>query len=50
MNRRLDVINLGDPAQRPAAAVMPSACESHGCGGGPEPLIPPPSPALIVGP
>lgn len=41
MSRRLDVINLGDPAQRPAPA-MPSACESHGCGGGPEPLIPPP--------
>ena len=40
MSRRLDVINLGDPAQRPAA-VMPSACESHGCGG-PEPAIPPP--------
>ena len=41
MSRHLDVINLGDPAQRPAPA-MPSACESHGCGGGPEPLIPPP--------
>ena len=41
MSRRLDVINLGDPAQRPAPA-MPSACESHGCGGEPEPLIPPP--------
>ena len=41
MNRRLDVINFGDPAQRPAAA-MPSACESGGCGGGPEPIIPPP--------
>ena len=41
MSRGLDVINLGDPAGRPAPA-MPSACESHGCGGGPEPLIPPP--------
>lgn len=41
MSRRLDVINLGDPAQRPAP-VMPSACESGGCGGGPEPVIPPP--------
>jgi peptidyl-prolyl cis-trans isomerase C len=41
MSRRLDVINLGDPARRPAPA-MPSACESHGCGGGPEPSIPPP--------
>jgi peptidyl-prolyl cis-trans isomerase C len=41
MSRRLDVINLGDPAQRPAPS-MPSACESHGCSGGPEPLIPPP--------
>lgn len=40
MNRRLDVINLGDPAQRPAP-VMPGACESGGCGG-PEPAIPPP--------
>jgi peptidyl-prolyl cis-trans isomerase C len=41
MTRQLDVINLGDPAQRPAPA-MPSACESGGCGGGPEPMIPPP--------
>jgi peptidyl-prolyl cis-trans isomerase C len=41
MSRRLDVINLGDPAQRPAPR-MPSACESGGCGGGPEPAIPPP--------
>lgn len=41
MSRPLDVINLADPAQRPAP-VMPSACESHGCSGGPEPLIPPP--------
>lgn len=41
MSRRLDVINLGDPEQRPSP-VMPSACESGGCGGGPEPLIPPP--------
>ena len=41
MSRRLDVINLGDPAQRPAPA-MPSACETGGCGGGPEPLMPPP--------
>ena len=42
MSRRLDVINLGDPEQRPAPPVMPSACESGGCGGGPEPMIPPP--------
>jgi peptidyl-prolyl cis-trans isomerase C len=41
MSRRLDVINLEDPAQRPAP-VMPGACETHGCGGGPEPLLPPP--------
>lgn len=41
MTRRLDVINLADPLQRPAPA-MPSACESHGCSGGPEPLLPPP--------
>ena len=41
MSRRLDVINLADPEQR-TAPVMPSACESHGCSGGPEPLIPPP--------
>ena len=40
MTRRLDVINLGDPEARPAPA-MPSACESHGCGG-PEPMLPPP--------
>ncbi len=41
MSRMLDVINLGDPVQRVAPA-MPGACESHGCGGEPEPLIPPP--------
>lgn len=40
MTRPLDVINLGDPEQRPRPA-MPSACESGGCGG-PEPAIPPP--------
>jgi peptidyl-prolyl cis-trans isomerase C len=39
MSRRLDVINLADPEQRPAPE-MPSACDSHGCG--PEPAIPPP--------
>lgn len=42
MSRRLDVINLDDPTQRRAAPAMPSACETGGCGGGPEPLIPPP--------
>ena len=41
MSRRLDVINLGDPAQRPAPKMM-NSCETGGCGGGPEPLIPPP--------
>ena len=41
MSRRLDVINLADPAQRPAPKMM-NSCESGGCGGGPEPLIPPP--------
>ena len=41
MSRRLDVINLGDPQQRPAPAMM-SSCEIGGCGGGPEPLLPPP--------
>lgn len=41
MSRRLDVINLGDPAQRPAPQMM-SSCETGGCGGTPEPLIPPP--------
>lgn len=40
MNRRLDVINIGDPAQRPVPAMM-NSCETGGCGG-PEPLIPPP--------
>ena len=40
MTRKLDVINPGDPAARPAP-VMPSACESGGCGG-PEPMLPPP--------
>lgn len=43
MTRRLDVLNLADPEQaRRPAPVMPSACESGGCGGGPEPMIPPP--------
>lgn len=41
MTRRLDVINLGDPAQRPGPNMM-SSCETGGCGGGPEPMIPPP--------
>ena len=41
MSRRLDVINLDDPAQRPAPKMM-NSCEAGGCGGGPEPLIPPP--------
>lgn len=41
MSRRLDVLNVGDPEQGPSP-VMPSACESGGCGGGPEPMIPPP--------
>ena len=41
MSRRLDVINLDDPAQRPAPKMM-SSCETGGCGGGPEPAIPPP--------
>jgi len=40
MSRPLDVINIADPVQHPAR-VMPSACESGGCGG-PEPAIPPP--------
>ena len=41
MSRRLDVINLGDPAQRPVPNMM-SSCEAGGCGGGPEPMIPAP--------
>ena len=41
MTRKLDVLNVADPAQRPSPA-MPSACETGGCGGGPEPAIPPP--------
>ena len=41
MSRRLDVINLGDPAQRPGPKMM-SSCETGGCGGGPEPMLPPP--------
>ena len=41
MSRHLDVINLGDPVQRPSLG-MPGACESGGCAGGPEPLMPPP--------
>jgi peptidyl-prolyl cis-trans isomerase C len=41
MSRRLDVINLEDPAQRTAPKMM-SSCETGGCGGGPEPMLPPP--------
>ncbi len=41
MSRRLDVINLGDPEQRPAPKMM-SSCETSGCSGGPEPMLPPP--------
>ena len=41
MSRRLDVINVEDPGQR-ARPQMMSSCETSGCGGGPEPLIPPP--------
>lgn len=41
MSRRLDVINLGDPAQQRAPKMM-SSCETGGCGGGPEPVMPPP--------
>lgn len=40
MTRRLDVINLEDPTQRPSPHMM-SSCETSGCGG-PEPLMPPP--------
>jgi len=40
MSRRLDVINVENPERR-RAPVIPSACESGGCGG-PEPAIPPP--------
>lgn len=40
MSRRLDVINLGDPTQRPAPKMM-NSCETGGCGGA-EPMIPPP--------
>jgi peptidyl-prolyl cis-trans isomerase C len=41
MSRRLDVLNLGDPTQRPVPKMM-SSCETGGCSGGPEPPIPPP--------
>lgn len=41
MTRKLDVLNVADPEQRSSPA-MPSACETGGCGGGPEPAIPPP--------
>lgn len=40
MTRRLDVINLEDPSQRPSPHMM-SSCETGGCGG-PEPMMPPP--------
>lgn len=34
--RKLDVLNVGDPSQRPQPQMM-SACETGGCGGGHEP-------------
>ena len=40
MSRPLDVINLGDPSQRPPPHMM-SSCEAGGCGGA-EPMMPPP--------
>jgi peptidyl-prolyl cis-trans isomerase C len=40
MTRRLDVLNVG--AIERSAPAMPGACVSGGCGGGPEPAIPPP--------
>lgn len=42
MSRRLDVINIEDPERRRPAPAMPGACATGGCGGGPEPMIPPP--------
>ena len=45
MNRRLDVINIGDPVARPAPA-MPGACASGGCGG-PGDAVPLPPPPLF---
>lgn len=42
MSRRLDVINLGDPAQQRPGPKLMSSCETGGCGGGPEPMLPPP--------
>ena len=41
MSRRLDIINPSDAAQRPTPT-MPGSCQSGGCGGGPEPALPPP--------
>ncbi len=40
MSRQLDVLNV-ESLDRPQP-VMPDACQSGGCGGGPEPAIPPP--------
>src|SRR3546814_11664165 len=40
MTRKLDFINLGDP-EAVARPVMPSACETGGCGGQ-EPMLPSP--------
>src|SRR5690606_16950952 len=44
MTRRLDVINLEAPPERPEPA-MPSACLSGGCGGPDEAAMLPPLPA-----
>lgn len=41
MSRPLDIINVADPAARVAPRMM-SSCQTGGCGGGPEPLLPPP--------
>jgi peptidyl-prolyl cis-trans isomerase C len=47
MARKLDVINIGAPDVR-AEPAMPSACETHGCGGADEQLQPLPAFGIVT--
>ncbi|MDZ4308792.1 peptidylprolyl isomerase [Allopontixanthobacter sp.] len=47
MERKLDVINIGAPDAREDPA-MPSACETHGCGGADEQLQPLPAFGIVT--
>lgn len=48
MTRKLDVINIGAPADPRPEPAMPSACETHGCGGADEPMQPLPAFGIVT--